>query len=261
MNKIRAAIVEDELPAARLLESMVLELRPQWDVVVLPGSIEEAAAWLAVNSHPDIMFLDIQLADGISFHLIEQAHPQSMIVFTTAYDEYAVRAFTVNSVDYLLKPVRKERLAEAIRKFERYSAAGCIAGLGSIFDAGEFLNALSSGASRQYRTRFLVASGSRFSTLQVADIAYFRSEDKITYAVTRQGRSHIVDMTLSKLEEQLDPKIFFRVNRQFILSAASVCNIEPYFGGKWSVRVTPPCDRMIQVSREKIAALKMWLDF
>lgn len=261
MNKIRAAIIEDELPAARLLESMVLELRPQWDVILLPGSIEEAAEWLAANPHPDIIFLDIQLADGISFHLIERSHPQSMIVFTTAYDEYAVRAFSVNSIDYLLKPIRKERLVESIVKYERYMAAGYLSGLVGTFDVSDLLNSFSSGAPRQYRTRFLVASGHRLRALQVADVAYFRSEDKITYAVTVRGHSHMVDIALSKLEEQLDPKKFFRVNRQFILSAASVCDIQPYFGGKWVVHVTPDSDRLIQVSREKIAALKMWLDF
>lgn len=121
-KKIRAAIIEDELPAARLLQGMLAELRPQWDILLLPGTVEEAVQWFATHPHPDILFLDIQLADGLSFYFIEQARPESMIVFTTAYDEYAVRAFTVNSIDYLLKPVRRERLADSLEKFERLTA-------------------------------------------------------------------------------------------------------------------------------------------
>lgn len=120
MSKIRAVIIEDEIPAARLLNKMVSELRPEWEITVLPGMIEDAVEWFAVNPHPDIIFLDIQLNDGISFLFIEQAKPKSMIIFTTAYDEYAVRAFSVNSIDYLLKPIHKERLNDAIEKFERF---------------------------------------------------------------------------------------------------------------------------------------------
>ena len=116
MNKIKAAIIEDEVPAARLLSNMLQELRPEWEIILLPGTIEESVEWFRNNPHPDILFLDIQLTDGISFMFIEQAKPDSMIVFTTAYDEYAVRAFTVNSIDYLLKPVHKERLLDAINK-------------------------------------------------------------------------------------------------------------------------------------------------
>lgn len=122
MNKIKAAIIEDEIPAGRLLHKMLSGLRPDWDIVVLPGSIEGSVKWFQEHPHPDIIFLDIQLTDGISFTFIEQAQPESMIIFTTAYDEYAIRAFTVNSIDYLLKPINRERLAEAIEKFERLTA-------------------------------------------------------------------------------------------------------------------------------------------
>ena len=113
MNKIRAAIIEDEIPAARLLNKMLTELRPEWEILLLPGNVEGAVKWFNNNPHPDILFLDIQLTDGVSFSFIEQANPECMIVFTTAYDEYAIRAFKVNSIDYLLKPIDKERLNEA----------------------------------------------------------------------------------------------------------------------------------------------------
>ena len=122
MNNIQVAIIEDEKPAARLLEGMIKKLRPQWDIIKIPGSIESSVAWFASHPHPDIVFLDIQLSDGNSFLFIEQACPTSLIIFTTAYDEYAVRAFTVNSIDYLLKPIRQERLEEAIQKFEHVTS-------------------------------------------------------------------------------------------------------------------------------------------
>ncbi len=118
MNKIKAAIIEDEVPAARLLHEMIQSLRPDWEVMILPGTIEESVEWFHVNPHPELLFLDIQLTDGNSFMLIEQARPDSMIVFTTAYDEYAVRAFAVNSIDYLLKPIHQERLLQTIERFE-----------------------------------------------------------------------------------------------------------------------------------------------
>lgn len=216
-KKIRAAIIEDELPAARLLQGMLAELRPQWDIQLLPGTVEEAVQWFATHPHPDILFLDIQLTDGLSFYFIEQARPESMIVFTTAYDEYAVRAFTVNSIDYLLKPVRRERLADSLEKFERLTAPR-IREQNERMDMQELLRMLA------------------------------------------DRRTYIIDLPLTKLEEQLDPRRFFRVSRQFILSADCIRDIEPYFNGKMVVHVTPPFDGSVQVSRERVAALKVWLN-
>ncbi len=257
MNKIKAIIIEDELPAARLLNKMVCELRPDWKVTVLPGMIEDSVKWFAANPHPDIIFLDIQLNDGISFHFIEQAKPQSMIVFTTAYDEYAVRAFTVNSIDYLLKPINKDRLNEAITKFEKYHHIEK-GNNNSWQNIEEILKSLTL-KEKQYRTRFLISGAQKLYTIQVADIAYFYSEDKFTFAVTKDKKKHIVDYPLSKLEEQLDEKKFMRVNRQFILSVECIKNVQYYFNGKMIITVSPEYDGQIKMSREKVLALKLWL--
>ena len=190
MNKIKAAIIEDEIPAGRLLHKMLSGLRPDWDIVVLPGSIEGSVKWFQEHPHPDIIFLDIQLTDGISFAFIEQAQPESMIIFTTAYDEYAIRAFTVNSIDYLLKPINRERLAEAIEKFERLTARYGNTTLSN--SSNELLNLLKniSNPEKKYRTRFLISGDEKLYTLQVEDIAYFYSENKITFAVTKEGKEH-----------------------------------------------------------------------
>ena len=177
MNKIQAIIIEDELPAARFLHKMIQEIRPEWEVTVLPGTIEDSVKWFAENPHPDVLFLDIQLNDGNSFLFIEQANPQSMIVFTTAYDEYAVQAFTVNSVDYLLKPIHKDRLVNAIRKCERLLSLHENS-LSKLLDLEQLLRTIAEKKEKQFRTRFLISVPKHFYTIQVTEIAYFYSEDQ-----------------------------------------------------------------------------------
>lgn len=266
MNKIKAAIIEDEIPAARLLRDTLLSLRPDWDVQLLPGNIEEAVEWFAQHPHPDILFLDIQLTDGNSFLFIEQAHPESMIVFTTAYDEYAVRAFTVNSIDYLLKPIHEERLLQAIRRFEGLTKKN-IHDFNSESRMMEVLQQLSvaqealSSAHKKYRTRFLISSGEKLLTLQVSDIAYFYSENKYTFAVTHKSREYLIDLALDRLCEQLEPDRFFRTNRQTLVCIDAIQRIESYFLGKAIVHVLPPFKDKIIVSKDKMASFRMWLNY
>ena len=256
MNKLRVAIIEDEIPAARLLRSLVARLRPAWEIEVLPGSVEEAVQWFAGNPDPDLLFLDIQLADGTSFDLLSQVRPSSAVIFTTAYDEYAVRAFSVNSIDYILKPVDEERLAEAIARYESLR--------GRMLPPDDYLDTLLEALQRRekrFRTRFLIAGTDRFLTLPVDDVAYFYSENKVTTAVTFAGRNHVVDLPLSRLEEQLDPDRFFRANRQVLLSVGAIDRIEPYFNGKVSVTVRPPHKEKITVSEERVPLFKTWLNY
>lgn len=259
MNKIKVAIIEDEKPAARLLESMIQKLRPEWETIKITGSIEASTTWFATNPHPDIIFLDIQLSDGSSFLFVEQARPDSLIIFTTAYDEYAIQAFAVNSIDYLLKPIRQERLEEAILKFEhltsRYPS--------ETPDQADLLEVLHSltQPGKKYRTRFLISGNEKLVTLQVEDIAYFYSLNKITFAVTRQGKEHIIDFPLDKLGEQLNPDQFFRTNRQTLVNIDSIVKIEPYFQNKVLVHTRPPHKEKILVSKEKWASFKSWLNY
>lgn len=259
MNKIRAAIIEDEIPAARLLNKMLTELRPDWEILILPGNVEGAVKWFRSNPHPDILFLDIQLTDGVSFSFIEQADPESMIVFTTAYDEYAIRAFKVNSIDYLLKPIDKDSLSETLEKYERLTSK-FYKEFNKQGDILEILQQISS-PGKKYRTRFLISGDDKLFTLQVDDIAYFYTENKITFAVTHQNKEYIIDMSLDKLCEQLDPDRFFRTNRQTVVSVQAIQKIENYFLGKVVVRVIPSFKDKIIVSREKIGAFKLWLNY
>ena len=236
---VRAAIIEDEIPAARLLNRMLAELRPEWEILLLPGNIEEAVEWFGENPHPDILFLDIQLMDGNSFLFIERASPQSMIVFTTAFDTYAVRAFTVNSIDYLLKPIHRERLADTLDKFDTLHSRYPENEFSHQNEMLEVLRTLSSPVKR-YRTRFLISVGERLITLPVSDVAYF---------------------SLDKLGEQLDPDNFFRTNRQTLVEINAIRKIKPYFQNKVVVEVVPPFKDKILVSKEKIASFKVWLNY
>lgn len=257
MNKLKVAILEDEVPAARLLYSMIKRLRSEWDVFILSGSIEEAVKWFGENSHPDLLFLDIQLSDGNSFDFLSVAHPSSVIIFTTAYDQYAIRAFSVNSIDYLLKPIDEGRLSEALVKYEML--------IGSSYkQPDDYFNVILDSLlqrEKRYRTRFLILGSDKFQPLEVADIAYFYSENKVTFAVTFGGQEHIVDLSLNKLSEQLDPDFFFRANRQILLCIKAISHIEPYFNGKIVVFLKPPYKNQIIVSEEKLSSFKMWLNF
>lgn len=257
MNRLHVAIIEDEVPAARLLHSMIARIRPLWNLTIIPGSVDEAVDWFDQNPHPDILFLDIQLADGNAFDFLSAAHPSSVIIFTTAYDQYAVRAFTVNSIDYILKPIDEKRLSEAILKYENLPA-------NHILQPEEYLHTLLDALQqkeRHYRSRFLISGINKFWSLQTTDIAYFYSENKTTFIVTKNGQEHIIDLSLNKLMEQLNPDQFFRANRQIIVSIDAVRHAEPYFNGKIVIKVVPPYKIPVTISEEKITAFKLWLNY
>lgn len=259
MNRltIQAVIIEDEIPAARLLASMIQKIRPEWQITVLPGSIEESVEWFKNHQHPDIIFLDIELSDGVSFDFIEQARPSSIIIFTTAYDEYAIRAFNVNSIDYILKPIDETRLSNSIAKYE------ALIGKKQTISNEYIEHILDSlqNKNKKYRTRFLVAGIDKYRPLQIDDIAYFYSENKITFAVTYNKEEHIIDLSLNKLLEQLNPDVFYRANRQMIISIHSIIKIEPYFNGKLCIFLKPSFKTTVTISEEKVTSFKMWLNY
>ena len=185
------------------------------------------------------------------------SHPSSIVIFTTAYDQYAIRAFSVNSIDYLLKPIDEKRLLEAILKYES------IIGKQQSRPENNLQLILESlqHPEKRYRSRFLIPGNEKSYTLDVADIAYFYSENKITFAVTFTGQEHLIDLSLNKLSEQLDPDRFFRANRQILLSIQAITHIEPYFNGKIVVFVKPPHNSQITISEEKISQFKQWLNY
>ncbi len=253
---IKALIIEDEHHNYRLLRGMIEKYRPNWNIEGPVSSVEKAVSWLNSNPAPDIIFMDIQLTDGICFTIFDKVNVDCMVIFTTAYDEYALRAFDVNSIDYLLKPVKQTRLSEAIDKFEMF--LNIKDKNSSPNDYSEIIDAIKKG-EKKYRKRFLVAEATSFQKIDVKDIALFYTENRITYAVTFEGKEHHLELTMEKLEEQLDPELFFRANRSYIIHIDAVQKIETYFGGKLFIKMIPSVKHEITVSRLKATEFKNWI--
>lgn len=254
--KIKAVIIEDEYPAARLLKQMVENIRPSWDVAILPGNIEKAVSWFKDNEHPDIIFLDIELSDGESFSFIERAKPQCRIIFTTAYDKYAVRAFDVNGIDYILKPVIEDRLEQAILKFEElYEKRENNYDI----DIEKILKSITN-KDKNFKSRFLVSFNGKFEVLKTNEVSYFVSENKSTYAVTYNGKKYALDYSINDLEGKLDNTIFFRINRQYLISIDSIKKIEMDFNNRYIIKLKPETEEKITVSKDRVNLLKMWLN-
>jgi len=257
MNKLNAVIIEDEIPAARLLHSMVSALRPEWNIEIIPGNVDDATEWFTSHKHPELIFLDIHLTDGDAFDFLSVVKPRSAVIFTTAYDQYAIRAFSVNSIDYILKPVDEKRLSDAVSKYERLRGQSWIQSdnyMETLLDALKH-------PEKKYRSRFLISGADKFWSLRVEDIAYFYFGGRTTFAVTPNGKEHILDLALNKLEEQLDPSQFFRVNRQMILNIDAIDRAVPSFKGKIKVMVHPPFKSDIIISEGKASAFKLWLNY
>lgn len=254
---MKIVIVEDELPNSRMLTGMIQKIRPQWTDITVLESVQESVEWFTSNQDADLVFMDIQLSDGISFSIFEQVKITSLIIFTTAFNQYAIQAFKVNSLDYLLKPVKHEELENAIIKFEKAYEILKPSINPPNYDA--LINALQSG-KKQYKQRFLISGVQDFYKINIDDIAYFYTQNRVSYLVTFDGKEHIIDFTMEKLEEQLDPDLFFRANRGYILHIESVKKFENYFGGKLTVKLIPPFTSRVEVSRLKASDFKKWLD-
>lgn len=255
---IKVVIIEDELPAQRLLKETLQEINFDTKVIGCFNSIKSAVEWFQNNPHPDIVLLDIQLSDGLSFEIFKQAKVESAIIFTTAYDEYAIQAFKVNSIDYLLKPVEKDELKTAFEKYHNYNKQ-FIQKQNSNIDFSE-LSSLIKGEKTEYRKRFLIQSNESFFHLPVGDIALFYSKQGITFAVTFEKREYPVNLSLENLKEQLHPDNFFKINRQFIVSINAIKRVHSYFNGKLKLEIKPSHTEDVIIGKDKVASFKRWMD-
>lgn len=247
---MKILIVEDEQHAAQRLEKMIADLRPNFTKPYFCDGIENTLGWLEKNGQPDLIFLDIHLSDGISFHLFEQTKITAPVIFTTAYDQYALKAFKVNSIDYLLKPIEKELLNNAIEKWETNKMSFQLQTVD--------WNGLAK-QKEQFKNRFLVKLGDRLISVPAEQIDYFVSEEKLTILHT-QGKKYVVDFSLEELEEMLSPTQFFRLNRKAIASISSIDQIHQHFNGKLKITLKPNFEgEELFVSREKSPAFKNWL--
>lgn len=248
---IQSIIVEDEKPSARRLQRMLEKL--EVTVITTLHSVEEALSWFLENEHPDLIFLDIQLSDGLSFEIFENLEVKSPIIFTTAYDEYALQAFKLNSIDYLLKPIDDEELVAAIQKFKNNHLAG-----EKKVNFNE-LKALLNIPASKYKKRFSIQVGQHLKLIDASEIVCFYSENKATYLHNSSNRSYMIDSSLEKLETEIDAEKFFRVNRKFIIAMSAISDILTYSNMRLEVKLNGYVGEQIIVSRERVKDFKEWL--
>lgn len=245
-------IIEDEKLNADRLKRLLKTVKPGAEVVNVLDSVSDSVSWFEEHQQPDIVLMDVRLSDGISFEIFDKVKIKCPIIFTTAYDEYAVRAFKYNSIDYLLKPVELDELQAAFNKCEAMPDCNQQPSLQGLLD---YLQ------PKDFRSRFLLPYKDGYKSLLVKDVAYFYSEFKITRAKLRNSSEEMVPQTMEELEQQLNPKLFFRANRQFIIHIEDIQQVHNYFNGKLKVEIKNNPDTEIIVSRDKAQMLRSWLDY
>lgn len=250
---MKVIIIEDEKPSARRLARMLKELNIEAQALL--HSVEEAVGWFQKNEHPDLILLDIQLSDGLSFEIFEQVEVKSSIIFTTAYDEYALKAFKLNSVDYLLKPIDEDELKSAIDKFSNNKPSS----QNLQIDIEQIKKLLVNPLDKNYKERFTVKIGQHLKMISIDEIDCFYSENKGTYIYTNSKRDYLIDTTLEQLEPMLDPVKFFRVNRKFFINIKAIKDIISYTNSRLKIILNSFDEQEIIVSREKVRDFKNWI--
>lgn len=253
---MKVVIVEDERLAVDRVKGFLEKYDAQIEVQVDLPSVKKAVEWFSSNPFPDLILLDIHLEDGQSFGIFDQISIDCPVIFITAFDEYLIKAFKLNSVDYLLKPVNFQNLSNALDKFKKYHSPKKAF---TLSDIQQILNPLVE-PRQSFKERFLVSSGSKIQTVPVDEVAYFYSEDKITFLVNRAGQRFPLDLSLDKLQEVLDPSNFFRINRKFIASLESISQIHKYSPTRLKLGLLPDPKQEVFVSIERYSQFKDWLD-
>lgn len=246
-------IIEDEKPSARRLQRMLEKLDIQAKTML--HSVEESLDWFQNNPHPDLIFLDIQLSDGLSFEIFETIDIKSAIIFTTAYDEYALQAFKLNSIDYLLKPIDEDELAKAVKKYqERIPQKQTVQ-----IDFNDIKKLLVNPIDREYKKRFSVKVGQHIKLINIDDIECFYSENKGTYLYCTDGRNYLLDTTLELLESELEPRTFFRINRKFFVNIHAIKDMVSYTNSRLQIKLKTYNTDDVIVARERVKEFKEWL--
>ena len=249
---IRTLIIEDEEPAAQRLEKLLLETEPAIEVVGKLESVESSVTWLNENQHPDLLMLDIQLADGVSFDIFRKVKVDSFVIFTTAYDEYAIKAFELNSLDYLLKPIDKKKLSNSIAKYKKLRQPSPLINLNDLIESIE-------KKKTGYKKRFAISIGSKIKSMEISEIAFFYSLEKNTFLGTFDGHEYPVDFSLDRVESIVDPDIFFRINRQYIVNYRAIEKINVLSKSRLELRVSGTSGELL-VSTAKSHSFRIWID-
>lgn len=252
---MKVLIIEDEPQAAQRLETLLRSAAPGIEILSILDSVKSSVAWLKSNQRPTLIFMDIQLADGLSFEIFEKTEVLAPVIFTTAFDEYALKAFKVNSIDYILKPFDKEELQQALKKFNHLtpnssSPAGMMEGI-------EYAMQM---LTKKYKQRFVLKVGEHLKSVEVSEVLFFFSLEKTTFCQTRDGRKHILDFTLDQLEGLLDPQRFFRINRKYIVAVDSLHDMVNYTNSRLRLVLKTSDDKDVIVARERVQEFKEWLD-
>jgi len=253
MLTYKVVIIEDEPPAAKRLKKMLLSIDSNIEVIQILDSVEASVEFFETKVELDLIFMDIQLGDGISFEIFGQTKITAPVIFTTAFDEYTMQAFKVNSLDYLLKPIETEELAGAFEQFKNYTNQQKDTQALAIDDL------MLSLQQKKYKERFLVKKGKSLCIVQTHDIAYFYSDEGYAHITTTDGTVHIIDHTLDHLEAMTDPEHFYRVNRKLIISLNSIASVHEYFNSRLKLHLTPATQFETVVSRERVKKFKLWL--
>lgn len=255
---MKILIVEDEELAAQRLEQLVKEIEPEAEIIGPIDTISATISHLKTHTDYDLILLDIQLADGKSFTIFEEYNVETPVIFTTAYDEYALQAFELNSIDYLLKPVSREKLKSSLEKFRKLKEYyGAESPNNQLY---EMIRNLKTIGKSGYKERFLISKGDTMVPVKVSEIACFYAEDKEVFLLTHDNKRYIVPHSVEELSEKLDPKLFFRVNRQFIVSSEAIQKVHNYFNFKLKVEISADPKLEIIVSRSKTTAFKLWMN-
>lgn len=249
---MKLLIIEDEPASAQRLKKLAEEIEAEIVVLEILDSISSSVEWFKTHTEPDLVLSDIHLADGLSFEIFKQVNISCPVIFTTAYDHYAIQAFKVNSIDYLLKPIKKTELAEAFRKFKKLQPAT------SQFDLSQ-LTAMLGKAEAEYLKRVVIRIGQQIKVLEIKDVAYFYIDEKIVFGVTSGKDRYPMDLSLDQLEKQLDPERFFRINRGFIISLESIDTMITYSKARIKIRLKPACEVESITSTERSAEFRDWL--
>lgn len=251
---MKLLIIEDEEPAAERLKKMLLELEPQAEILDVIVSIKSAVAWLSHHAMPDLILMDIHLSDGTSFDIFNEIKISCPVIFITAYDQYALKSFQVNGIDYLLKPVKMDELQRALEKFNKWFVHKS----NQDIDFGKLV-ALIQKSERDYKKRIMIRYGDIIKTVEISDVAYFYTEGKINFLKTKSNITYPIDYNLDELEHIIDPKIFFRINRQFIINFNSISKMVSFSKSRVKITLNPESDIETIVSTERSSNFKHWL--
>ncbi len=256
---MKILIVEDEELAVKKLQKTLHSLGEDIDIVGTTDSIASTVNWLQSNPAPELILMDIELADGQSFEIFNLTEVKSPVIFTTSYDEYALKAFKVNSVDYLLKPVQKDELESALAKFKNFRQAFADPQKEDLKIHSLVKELQQTLQVKEYRKRFLVKHVQKLVSVEVQDIAYFYSDDRLSFFKTFDDKKYMLDYTIDEIENMVDPGAFFRINRGFLVSIKCIDQINDYFGNRLKLNLKPTIDKEALVSREKVTEFKNWM--